>query len=186
MKTTGEKMREEAVFTTRIVYTMPPTAQQALRMAADVVRNVYAKSTQSADEAGTLMDAALAIEALIPVSQGDSPSAFESDQRKLGFAEGVKAATSYLSDQAEILSAHGYPGRAGDLLESVKAINNKYSTPPTDTVTMTREKFEEKLLELAEDVRLQIAKAQRSTGDYYLSMDELCAIVVQHMPKESK
>lgn len=62
--------------------TLSPTASQAVRMAAYAVRNVYAKSTQSADEAGTLMDAALAIEALIPVSQGDSPSAFEVDQRK--------------------------------------------------------------------------------------------------------
>jgi hypothetical protein len=45
------------------------------------------------------------------------------------------------------------------------------------TPANTEAELEALMMKVAEEVRLQICKAQRTTGDYYLSMDELVAIV---------
>lgn len=46
--------------------------------------------------------------------------------------------------------------------------------------------LEEKCLKVAEEVRLKICQAQRTTGDYYLSMDEPVAIVATAINGEGK
>jgi hypothetical protein len=53
----------------------------------------------------------------------------------------------------------------------------------TLTPDAARKELERVCMEVAEEVRLQICKAQRTTGDYYLSMDELVAIVHQVLSK---
>lgn len=103
------------------LYTMPPTAKQALRMAADKLRE---------------------------------------------FAN----------------ECHSCNATPDDLREVAREIEQLI--PPTNKVTMTREKFEEKLLDVAKEAYKQGEHDGRFPDEY--SSARPATIVAQHMPEESK
>lgn len=90
---------------------------------------------------------------------------FIAQARKLGFAEGVKAAAEIVEMQSPENQCQIAAGKIRKL------------TPPTDTVTMTRD--------TGEEIAVAAWQVGRNISEPF-SISKLRAIVAQHMPEESK
>jgi len=193
------------------LYTLSPTAIQVLRMAADVcakeaevnkkIRDSYPndRDTYKFFDGGitACQEMEEAILALIPPAEveftdeqlamfNDNAERYglttEVDQRKLGFAEGVKAVLA-IGDKSE--------DWRGKIHWSFLRHDALKLTPPTDTdaghadlVTMTRDT----VLEIAQSACLAGAREAQDEclGREDIRRADIHAIVAQHMPKEGK
>jgi hypothetical protein len=181
------------------LFKMPPTAQQARADGfAEGVKTMWDEVKQlcsdlsSRNQSVYYGDVASTLDAL--ADRLTPPT--ESEQRKLWFAEGVKAVVSLLNKKADdyaneygsddmggLSFGGGTKGMAmleyhSGLLELAEEIADL--APPTDTVTMTRDEYAANL----EAVAHECVKLLINTG--YCSPEMRNKVVAQHMPKEGK
>lgn len=154
--------REAFIAGAAFAATLSPTASQALRMGADVLRNMI-KPGDAADERSRVASMALhlgasKIEKLIPPT--------ESDQRKLGFAEGVKVCADFAASSGFISVDGTAYKRMLDLTPSADTGATRQSLSEDNKVTMTRDEADRLI---ANDRRYQFLKCGTPNWDIDIS-----------------